>query len=122
VVDDEQDSRDLLGLMLASHGAEVRTSASTAEALKTLDEWLPDVLVSDIGMPVEDGYELMRKVRVRGQKHGGFTPAVAVTAYARSEDVRLAYMAGYQTHISKPVEPVELVMVVASLAGRYLDD
>jgi CheY-like chemotaxis protein len=108
--------------MLASHGAEVRTSASTAEALKTLDEWLPDVLVSDIGMPVEDGYELMRKVRARGQKHGGFTPAVAVTAYARSEDVRLAYMAGYQTHISKPVEPVELVMVVASPAGRYLDD
>jgi len=80
------------------------------------------VLVSDIGMPEEDGYGLLRKVRERGQECGGFIPAVALTAYARSEDARLAYMAGYQAHIAKPVEPVELVMVVANLVGRYQND
>jgi CheY-like chemotaxis protein len=76
-------------------------------------------LVSDIRMPEEDGYSLLRKVRARGQERGGFIPAVALTAYARSEDARRAYMAGYQAHVAKPVEPVELVMVVASLVGRY---
>jgi hypothetical protein len=100
LVDDEPDARDLLGLMLMSQGAEVKACASAAEALRTLDEWHPDVLVSDIGMPVEDGYELMRKVRARGPEHGGFIPA------------------GYQAHVPKPVEPIELATVVVSLAGR----
>jgi PAS domain S-box-containing protein len=122
VVDDEPDARDLLGLMLTSHGAEVRACASAAEALKTLDEWRPDVLVSNIGMPVEDGYELMSKVRARGPEGGGSIPAIALTAYARSEDARRAYMAGYQAHVAKPVEPGELATVVASLAGRVGDD
>jgi PAS domain S-box-containing protein len=118
VVDDEPDARDLLGLMLTSHGAEVRACASAAEALRTLDEWRPDVLVFDIGMPGEDGYELMRKVRARGPERGGHIPAIALTAYARAEDARRALKAGYQTHVAKPIEPVELATVVASLAGR----
>jgi CheY-like chemotaxis protein len=122
VVDDEPDARDLLGLMLTSHGAEVRACASAAEALRTLDEWRPDVLVFDIGMPGEDGYELMRKVRARGPERGGHIPAVALTAYARAEDARRALKAGYQTHIPKPVTLDELAAAVASLAGRGGDD
>jgi PAS domain S-box-containing protein len=118
VVDDEPDARNLLGLMLTSHGAEVRACASATEALRTLDEWRPDVLVSDIGMPVEDGYGLMRKVRERGPERCGLIPAIALTAYARAEDARMALKAGYQAHVPKPVEPVELATVVASLAGR----
>jgi hypothetical protein len=122
VVDDDPDSRDLLSLMLTNHGAEVMACASTAEALRTLDEWRPDVLVSDIGMPGEDGYELIKKVRARGMEGGGFIPAIAVTAYVRREDVHRAYMAGYQAHIAKPIEPVELAITVASLVGRYQDE
>jgi CheY-like chemotaxis protein len=118
VVDDEAEARNLLVLMLTSYGAEVRDSASAAEALQILDEWRPDVLVSDIGMPVEDGYELMRKVRAREPERGGLIPALALTAYARVEDARRALEAGYQTHIPKPVPPDELAAVVANLAGR----
>ena len=122
VVDDEPDARNLLGLILTSYEAEVRDCASAAEALQILDEWRPDVLVSDIGMPVEDGYELMRKVRAREPERGGLIPALALTAYARAEDARRALEAGYQAHIPKPVEPDELATVVASLAGRGGDD
>jgi PAS domain S-box-containing protein len=118
VVEDDPDARDLLEMMLTSHGAEVRACPSADEALRILDEWRPDVLVSDIGMPEEDGYSLMREVRARGPERGGFIPAIALTAFARSEDAKQAYMAGYQAHVVKPVEPVELVMVVASLVGR----
>jgi PAS domain S-box-containing protein len=117
LVEDEPDARDLLGLILTSHGAEVRACASAAEALRSLDEWSPDVLVSDIGMPGEDGYGLMRKVRARGPERGGFIPAIALTAYARAEDARRALEAGYQTHVPKPIEPGELAAVVAGLAG-----
>jgi len=121
LVDDEPEARDLLGLILMSFEAEVRSCASAAEALQALDEWLPDVLVSDIGMPVEDGYELMRKVRAREPERGGLIPALALTAYARAEDVRRALKAGYQLHVPKPVEPAELAMAVASLVGRGRD-
>jgi two-component system CheB/CheR fusion protein len=117
VVDDEAEARNLLVLMLTSYEAEVRECASAAEALQILDEWSPDVLVSDIGMPVEDGYELMRKVRAREPERGGLVPALALTAYARAEDARRALEAGYQAHVSKPVEPDELATLVASLAG-----
>jgi two-component system, chemotaxis family, CheB/CheR fusion protein len=122
VVDDEADARNLLGLMLTSYEAEVRECASAAEALQMLDEWLPDVLVADIGMPIEDGYELMRKVRARGPECGGLVPALALTAYARVEDARRALEAGYQAHVPKPVAPDELATVVANLAGRSGDD
>ncbi len=83
-----------------------------------LKEWRPDVIISDIGMPEEDGYSLIRKLRALPRDHGGSVPAAALTAYARSEDRVKAIAAGYQTHITKPVEPAELVAVVASLAGR----
>jgi len=118
VVDDEPDARNLLGLILLSYEAEVRDCASAAEALQILDEWRPDVLVSDIGMPFVDGYELMRKVRARDPERGGLVPALALTAYARAEDAGRALEAGYQAHIPKPVEPGKLATVVASLAGR----
>jgi two-component system CheB/CheR fusion protein len=122
LVDDEPDARELLSLILLSYDAEVRGCASAAEALQTLDEWLPDALVSDIGMPDEDGYGLMRKVRAREPERGGLIPSLALTAYARAEDARRALEAGYQAHIPKPVEPAELAMAVASLVGRGGDN
>jgi PAS domain S-box-containing protein len=122
VVDDEPDARDLFSLILTSYGAEVRACASATEALQILDEWLPDVLVSDIGMPVKDGYELMRKVRTREPERGGLIPALALTAYARAEDARRAFSAGFQAHVAKPIEPGKLATVVAGLAGRGEDD
>jgi CheY-like chemotaxis protein len=121
LVDDEPDARELLGLILMSYEAEVRHCASAAEALQTLDEWRPDVLVSDIGMPVEDGYELIRKIRAREPERGGLIPAVALTAYARDEDAQRAIEAGYHAHVPKPVEPGELAIAVANLAGRRGD-
>jgi PAS domain S-box-containing protein len=122
VVDDEADSLEFLSISLTECGAEVRAVSSAAEALSMLEEFRPDVLISDIGMPHEDGYTLMRKVRALGPEHGGAIPAAAVTAYARSEDRMRALLAGFQTHIAKPVEPAELAAVVASLAGRTVSD
>jgi signal transduction histidine kinase/ActR/RegA family two-component response regulator len=121
LVDDEPDARELLSLILLSYEAEVRACASAAEALQALDEWRPDVLVADIAMPFEDGYELMRKVRAREPERGGLIPALALTAYTRANDARRAIKAGYQAHVPKPVEPAELAMVVANLAGRRQD-
>jgi CheY-like chemotaxis protein len=122
LLDDEPDARNLLGLILTSYEAEVRDCASAAEALQILDDWRPDVLVSDIGMPFEDGYELMGKVRAREPERGGLIPALALTAYARAEDARRALEAGYQAHVPKPVVPDELATVIASLAGRGGND
>ena len=122
LVDDEQDARDLLSQMLTDYGAEVKTCASAAEALRTLDEWRPDALVSDIGMPREDGYDLLRKIRAREPERGGRIPALALTAYARAEDARRALAVGYQMHIPKPVEPALLAAAVASLTGRVSED
>jgi PAS domain S-box-containing protein len=122
VVDDELDARELFYSMLTNYGAEVKVCSSAAEALQTLDEWQPDVLVSDIGMPREDGYEFMKKVRARGPERGGRIPAVAVTAYAGARDERHAFATGYQMYISKPVEPGRLAATIASLAGRARKD
>ncbi len=118
LVDDDPDARNLLCLILTSYEADVRDCASAAEALQILDEWRPDALVSDIGMPVEDGYVLIRKVREREPERGGLVPAIALTAYARAEDARRALEAGYQAHVPKPVEPGELAMAVANLVDR----
>ncbi|HEY0406028.1 MAG TPA: ATP-binding protein, partial [Pyrinomonadaceae bacterium] len=118
VVDDEADSLDFLNASLVGCGAEVCAVTSAAEALAALAEFHPDVLISDIGMPHEDGYTLMRKVRALSPEQGGMIPAAAVTAYARAEDRMRALLAGFQSHIAKPVAPTELVAVVASLAGR----
>jgi CheY-like chemotaxis protein len=99
-------------------GAKVTTAASAAQALALLEETRPDVLISDIGMPEEDGYELIVKVRALPVERGGKTPAVALTAYARAEDRLRALRTGYQMHVPKPVELAELVAIVARLAER----
>ncbi|HEX5731572.1 MAG TPA: GAF domain-containing protein [Blastocatellia bacterium] len=118
VVEDEADARELLMAMLTQYGAEVKTSSSTGEALEMLEQYKPDVLVSDIGLPGEDGYVLIKKVRALDPERGGRIPAVALTAYARAEDRIRALTAGFQMHVPKPVEPTELVIVIASLSGR----
>jgi PAS domain S-box-containing protein len=122
VVDDELDARELFYSMLTNYGAEVKVCSSAAEALQTLDEWQPDVLVSDIGMPREDGYEFMKKVRAREPERGGRIPAVAVTAYVGAWEERRAFATGYQMYVSKPVEPGRLAATIASLAGRVRKD
>jgi PAS domain S-box-containing protein len=118
VVDDEVDARELFKAGIGQCGAEVVTAGSAREALATLQEMRPDLLISDIGMPGEDGYELIRKVRALPAARGGKIPAIALTAYARTEDRMRALRAGYQMHIVKPVELAELVAVMASLMGR----
>jgi PAS domain S-box-containing protein len=123
VVDDEPDAREMIAIVLGECDAVVRTAASVSEALALLDEAQFDVLVSDIGMSEEDGYELIRRVRARPAARGGTVPAVALTAYARLEDRIHALQAGFQIHVAKPVEPAELVTVVHSLlefAGKVM--
>lgn len=118
IVDDEVDARTLLTAMLERCGAEVLAAASAAEGLESIEQWRPDVLVADIGMPIEDGYGLIRKVRALPKERGGQTPALALTAYARTEDRVRAISEGYQLHLAKPVDRVELATVIASLANR----
>ncbi|HEX3203098.1 MAG TPA: response regulator [Nitrospiraceae bacterium] len=118
VVDDEPETRELLIEILSKCGADVRASGSARDALETLKHWKADVLVSDIGMPGEDGYELIRQVRAMDPQQGGRIPAVALTAYARGEDRLRALSAGFQMHVAKPVEPAELAAVVASFAWQ----
>ena len=121
VVDDDADARDLLAQILGQAGAVVTVAASADEALDVLRRWRPDVLVSDIGMPGDDGYVLIRKVRALGFEEGGQVRAVALTAYARSEDRVLALEAGFHTHIAKPVDPLELTALIAGLAPERRD-
>jgi PAS domain S-box-containing protein len=121
VVDDHADARDLVKRVLEDCGAEVLTAAGATEALGLIEQDKPDVLVSDIGMPDIDGYELLRRVRALGPAHGGRIPAVALTAFARSEDRTRALRAGFLVHVSKPVDPSELVATVASVSGRVDD-
>jgi PAS domain S-box-containing protein len=118
VVDDEPDARDLLVRLLSECGAAVRTAGSSAEALAVLAAERFDVLVSDIGMPEEDGHALLRKLRAGGAGGNGDIPALALTAYARPEDRLAALRAGFQLHAAKPIEPAELIAMVASLAKR----
>jgi CheY-like chemotaxis protein len=117
VVDDEPDSNEMVRTLLSSCGAEVRVAASSAQALEIFDRWRPSVLVSDIGMPGEDGYVLIRKLRERTAARGGDTPAIALTAYARVEDRVKVLTAGFQMHVIKPVDPAELAAAVASVAA-----
>jgi CheY-like chemotaxis protein len=126
VVDDEEGAREIASAILTQAQAEVltqaqaevRTAASASEALEVLDEWQPDVLVADLGMPEVDGYQLIRQVRARGPQRGGDVPAAALTAYARTQDRMRVLSAGFQIHIPKPIQPAELITVVASLAKR----
>jgi CheY-like chemotaxis protein len=118
VVDDSADAREFITTVLEQYQAKVTAVASVAEALKTLEQLKPNVLVSDIGMPGENGYYLIRKLREMEAERGGNIPAVALTAYARDEDREQAIKAGFQMHLPKPVDPVKLAAVVANLATR----
>jgi CheY-like chemotaxis protein len=118
VVDDEPDTLALVQLILERGGAEVKPASSAARGNEILDEWLPDLIVSDIGMAGVDGYEFMAGVRARPRDRGGLIPAIALTAYARTEDRIRALEAGYQMHIPKPVEPEELMTVIHALTRR----
>ncbi|HTK92021.1 MAG TPA: chemotaxis protein CheB [Verrucomicrobiae bacterium] len=117
-VDDEADARELIRAILVQCGAEVTAVAGVRAALEALDRASFDVLVSDIVMPEEDGYTLIRQVRARGADRGGDIPALALTAYSRIEDRAAAVAAGYQQHLAKPIEPAELAAAIAALAAR----
>jgi CheY-like chemotaxis protein len=118
VVDDEADARDLVQRLLEDAGARVSACDTAEAALQTIEEGLvPDVIVSDVAMPEQDGYDFMKRVR-QMKAPMSTVPAAALTALARVADRRRALLAGFQTHLTKPVDPTELVATVASLAGR----
>ncbi len=122
VVDDEEDARELVRTVIAQYGAEVIAARSASEAFEILTtippEEFPDVIITDLGMPGEDGYTLIRRVREWERERGLHIPAVALTAYGRAEDRVRALMAGFQMHVAKPVEPAELAVVISSLVRR----
>ncbi|MFY0582222.1 response regulator [Cystobacter fuscus] len=118
LVEDAPDARELIAMMLRERGARVDTASMAAEAMARLEEALPDVLVSDIGLPGEDGHSLLRRVRTWAEARDQWVPAIALTAYAGAEDARRAYRAGFQVHMAKPLEPAALIEAVARLAGR----
>ena len=118
VVDDEADSREVVSAILTRCGSVVMCCESPAEALKIFKEWKPDLLVSDIGMPVEDGYTLIKKLRKMKFKSAREVPAVALTAYATKEDKARALAAGFQVHVPKPIEPAALIRSIATVMGR----
>ncbi len=118
VVDDEEDTRQLLVQSLTFYGATVITAGSAKQAFTEILDKNPDVIVSDIGMPDEDGYSLIRRVRALPDPQHNSIPAIALTAFTRAQDRMRALTSGYQNHVSKPVEPDELATVIASLTGR----
>jgi PAS domain S-box-containing protein len=118
VVDDQEDARELMCAVLGRCGAHVVAVDSTAAALEAMDRCPPDVVLSDLEMPGEDGYSLIKKIRARPAERGGTVPAAALTAYARTEDRLHSLRAGFHRHVPKPVQPDELAEIVASLAGR----
>jgi len=118
IVDDDTDSRELIGHVLSDCAASVIAAGSAVEALELLQQLRPHVMVSDIGMPEVDGIDLLRRIRALGHERGGNTPAIALTAFARSEDRRRVLSAGYSEHLAKPVEAAKLVAAVAAAASR----
>jgi CheY-like chemotaxis protein/two-component sensor histidine kinase len=118
VVDDEVDARELVKVTLTRYGATVAAAASVQEALAMHDEFAPSAVVADIGMPGEDGYCLIRRLRSLPDERGGRVPAIALTAYARSQDRDEALSAGFDVHLTKPIEPSELAWAVVSLLRR----
>ncbi|BCL33748.1 response regulator [Nostoc sp. MS1] len=117
VVEDDDDSRLYFTMVLEEDGATVVPVSSAAAALKVLPELQPDILISDIGMPGEDGYTLIRKIRALKSDSGGRVPAIALTAYGDRESCVYALESGFQTHVAKPVDPDELVEIVANLVA-----
>jgi signal transduction histidine kinase/ActR/RegA family two-component response regulator len=117
VVDDDEDARLLLQMTLTGYGAAVTTAASAGEALAAIDRAVPDIILSDIGMPYEDGYDLLHGLRARSPERGGTIPAVAVTAYASAADRASTQAAGYQAHVTKPFEPGDVARLVRKLVA-----
>jgi PAS domain S-box-containing protein len=120
-VDNDSDARDLIKTILTQYGAVVKTAGSTSQALTFFErpeEWQPELLISDIEMPEADGYQLIRQLREMEARRGRRAPAIALTAYARTEDRLRSLSAGFDMHVTKPVEPMELLTIVASLTGR----
>jgi CheY-like chemotaxis protein len=118
LVEDNPDTLDMLKFVFDGCGAEVITTSSVGEALEALERYRPDALVSDLAIPDQDGYDLIRHVRLREPERGGGIPAVAITAYASADDRVRALAAGFHTHVAKPIDPEELIAIVASLTGR----
>ncbi len=118
VVDDDADALELISTILGAAGAAVTTCLSASEAVEILRQWAPHVMISDLEMPGEDGYSLIRKVRALDRASGGGIPAVALTAYGRMDDRLRTMSAGFNMHVPKPVQPAELTVIVANLAGR----
>jgi PAS domain S-box-containing protein len=116
-VEDDPDTLEMLKFVLAESGAEVMTAASASEALSTLERWHPNALISDLAMPDEDGYDLLAKLRSRGPEQGGDIPAAALSALTSEEDRTRSRAAGFQMHVSKPVDPEQLIAAVANLVG-----
>jgi CheY-like chemotaxis protein len=120
IVEDDVETRDILAAILDRAGFSYRIATRASEALTVLDDWQPDVIVSDIGMPHMDGYAFARQLRARPAAQGGHIPALALSAFARTEDRELALRSGYQAHIAKPVEPADLVKAIATLTGHHV--
>ena len=118
VVDDDPDSLEVLCIMLAQYNVEVAAAASSAEALKLFEKWKPDVLISDLAMPGEDGFSLIKKIRALSPEAGGNTPAAALTAYAREDDSINALAAGFHSHVAKPIDPQKLASMVLELVNQ----
>jgi CheY-like chemotaxis protein len=118
LVEDDEDSRKLLETMLKRYGAEVTSCSSVRLALASFEEKPPDILISDIAMPEQDGYDLLRKIRALPPERGGDVAAIAVSGYATRRDRERALAGGYQLHLAKPVEQSELVSAIASIVGR----
>jgi CheY-like chemotaxis protein len=119
VVEDDNDTRELLRVLLETQGGQVCAASSVAEALDEYDQSRPDVLVADIGMPDYNGYTLIGRVRSRDRERGSIVPAIALTAYATAVDRDTVLSAGFQVHMPKPFDPGQLVSVIANLAVQY---
>lgn len=117
VVDDEVDTRQLLIEILEHYGAEVTAAASAGEAMRSITQWQPNLLVSDIAMPEVDGYMLIRQIRAKQPEQGGTIPAIALTAYAGEANQQQILKAGFHRHVTKPVEPMELAKAIANLVA-----
>jgi CheY-like chemotaxis protein len=122
LVEDDEDSREMLRLMFEQHGMKITSVASAAEGLQAIEQIKPDVLISDIGLPNEDGYELIRKVRLLTPEQGGLTPAIALTGYVSLQDRNHAFNVGYQEHLSKPVDIDKLLDLVEKLVDSHKSD
>ncbi len=118
LVDDNIDNLELAAIILEQYGTEVITAASAAQAIQAIAQSIPDILISDIAMPLEDGYSLIRQIRKLAPEQGGLIPAIALTAYAKNEDRLLALEAGFQMHIPKPIDPDELIAVIVKLVQQ----